>query len=1704
MGFRVCAIAFIAGVLLLSGCTGSGEPVPVVVDSIFFETTDVPTGGAGEFYNQVIVFGTTGGAAPPDRFELAGGKLPPGVSLVPDTGIDANGNPDRWGQPTGNARLLGYPRQQGMYAFAVKAISTGALGGVAQQGSGGDPNLAAQEDFALEIGEGMINIITPTAQAGTSDPLVPAFHDVISFVNPADPQAFFSFKFLVAGGTGNNINNVYLPRELELSVFDANIVNGLETLDFDTDETLGSGDKYKNDFSDGGIFVLQAGSDVQIGGFQSARGPVDTITRHADGPGLDPDWFQSTPAENGPALNSRRVITENVPGGDPSLGTPQPINFSDYFDPRYEGTWPGFTAPKDQPDLKRRKYPFTSAEYHNAFFLSFTEGVDITPLRINVIVEATDTRGTNDTRVDDVIARKNFHVQVLIPDIKIDTIFLPGGTAGVDYNEFVNGSGGVPPLKFYLEGVDGTLDWDVTVGDALTKQKLGIELFALDGKSAQFAGVPRASTVTAGALELTICISADVLNPMQSGAYISTNPGEGQGLHPVTGMAGTHKTYRVGYALPSLPVLANAALVAGVDGVGYPGDTLVGTGGVARLIPDPVGFVGTYPSNVRRTYAWDSAYKQDTSYPGADPDLDVAGLPNGLVLDGDPDSATNGDITGTPMDRGFHPVSFEQTDFYIGDSTNPVGTGQVEYASRALSISPDSAIYMRGIQSGEASGGEKTGLLDSTAAMGEGLMVPMFGQAGFLEGSTGAIAKLLANGGLPHKVDILPVLLANGGSDAHVDKSIPSVSGVWPAEAGKLDAWVYYYYGYTNRGWKHMQQEATWIQTPTPEHTRIYLFAETKIKRYSSATTGTESKRYQQYDTKGKRGILIENPVTGKVWIPAILDNEKSDNDGSQFGAEHVVSSAGYTPNYSSYGYIYSGYARYYNYMYYARGDREVSLQGMGSYLEAYENGSNGKQSQGRTATSVAVSADGLWAATAMPGGNTQKLLLWRTDKAPIPAAILAQPNITGVTGKDQDGSDLPNSACIVDLGGEFAGSTIIPNNQRYLLPDSLMFVRDGIIFLMETRLDYVFGMSLVDGHLSSRYLNSGRTSTGGGVGPSVTSNDGQYVPDTDYCRGMKQTDGYAVQFSFTGNQPEPGEEGPDKVAFVAGDNYHTYAFDLYGTPYARLTDQVRSGYSVAGNRRKSILFLETASGSGGLDLGVSTLKDLTGSDSRIYGDFLTPGRPGEELDFLAVSPDGNHVAAVRDYYAAGGYSYIYYGYMPTFGCYSTSSTSTYYATSDDLLIFSTTGADMDSSTSGTQTVLFFGSGNVSPSYTGTPSADSVTYASARAYFNSKARRINGIRFAPDNRTLLLKYAGHNLYWTKYFGSAYQYAINHNTRNTGTYGNLAAQVTLRIHFRTAAGGAISFKTDAANFMKNNLAGLKGPVGIGDTTAPFTQVSGGESKQQFWASFRSQNGKFQYFVCDQIDGRNYLVGFNITGADIPSTGGKVHKPFVPFIPHSSTIGFEQFDCNAWNYEGRFFSVPAGVVFPPSGRDGAGIVFIIGSDSSAGATSAIDLEVYAFDANVGGALVALTSGITTGSANAINHLYASADGNFLVGQRSSATSSNSSRAELNGDNDIFVVNNVHAALEGAPANAFFLSESLSHGSTYAFVGEGTATGPQALIFSAGTKGDNRTWATRQLWLGVLQAGAAPLMLDATRSHYTVLGGSRKLDDNPNTPD
>jgi len=1659
---------------LLYGC-GSGTPFGGVVGAIEFETLAVPAGGAGQFYDAVISFRTTGGVNPPDSFEVRNGTLPPGLALRAET----NGS----GEPTGRARLRGFPRQSGTYSFEIRATSTSQT-----------PAIAVTRPFTITIGEGSIAILTPTATEGSNDVAVPAFPNTVDFVNPANPQAFFSFAFQVAGGSGDNELNVYMPRELELSVFDQLAkLGGTTVLRNDTDESASSGDRFEPAFADGGWFWLQAGdAKVQVGGFQSPRGPVGTLTEHgpvaSPSPGLDPAWFQRPAASGGPPANSRRDFADTLglAGGDSILVPGRTIRFSDYFDAAYEGTHPGFTDPDPltPPALTRRKYPFPASEYANAFFLDFNPATDLTPLRYLLIVEAIDRRSTP-AKTDDVIARKAFVVQVRIPDISIDSVFLPDGQAGVDYTEFVAASGGVPPLRFELEWVDGTADFAATTGDPLTKPLFGVELNADTGR---FFGVPRASAGGADRVELTVRVFADVMNPVQNGdAFVpGASPGEGSGRHPVTGKRGAHRTYPVRFAPPTVPTITNAQLAQGQDGIAYGGDRLDAVGGVPRLLPEPVGFSGTYPTGTaRRNYAYESSFPLDASHGASEGSL-APGLPNALVLDGDPDSVNNGLISGTPFDRGFHPVRFTLRDFYVGASSapDPVANRQVVTRTLVLGVAPDTALYVRGVQSSESGGGIKEGLESPSTQQALLRNVPIALAAGLFQLETGKLPALYDP--LPRAFDILPVMLPHGGDDEHLDKSIPSVSGQWPAESNKETVWLTSGYA----AWQHCQQEFTWIQTPGPQHRRVFLWGETLIKQFDpNVTTGQNSTRYQEFETLGRRGVLVVDPRTGDFWVPAILSNNDVEH-GTQFGAEVVLSrgdeatdhnqeGTGYWKFHGNTGSAFNGGASS------TRADRELLVTGLGCYIETFSSTSASgwsRVSMGRSAISVAMSADGLWAATALPGGDGPKFLLWRTDKQPIPTAIRSRVFVTSLAGKDASGATLANSACIVNLhdSGNASGVDLTGTDSRILLPDSLCFVQDGLLFLLEGRLDRVFGMSLVDGHLSSVLV------------PGSDPATGMYIPDQDYLRGAVAQVNFSAQFAFAGNRPPAGEEGSDKLAFVAGLNSVTDVL-------TDLPARSRDGYVQKGNRDKNVFFLELAKNATiGLDLGAAnaTLRNLT---SGLTGDFLTPGRIGEEQDWLAVSPDGKYVAVVRDQNSNTDFNYTTTRIARmTFATVNETLTTSAQVNDDLLLIATDPNEDLDTGTSGVQNVLYVGSGAFSAGTTTNPPGMPAN-ATGRPHLNATFRRVNGLVFGKNTgageRSLIFNYSGDDARHPKFNGRTASWGLNPTSTGTFSFG---VQSSIRMQFKSDAGASINMNVPSSIYA-NNLQGLTGINAIGPTAAPFQSTA--TSSQMFWSTFRSQNGSFLYFVSDQIDGRNFIVGLNITPATING-----RAPYAPFSPHPSTVGLEQIEVNSFNYEDRFFAVPAGVTNPTSGRDGGGLVFFVASASSAGATSATDLEVYVFDANAGGDAVVLTPNVTTGTANAINHLYVSTDGNVLAGHRSRTTLlSRDNRGPLNGNSDLFVVTNVHAALNGSPPDDFVVSSALSHGSTVGFVGDGTVAGPQAIVFSAGpVAADNLTWDDRTLRLAPLRPGAPVTTIDSTLSHYGVLSASRKLADNPNTQD
>jgi len=1724
----------LASVAGLNACTGSDGGESVNVDAIAFETTAVPDGGAGELYDEVISFVTEGRAAPPDKFEILVGTLPPGVTLIADReDINGDGKPDPDGPLTGNARLIGFPRiaRPGIpYNFMIKAVSTGELAGTPQPT--GAPALAAEQAFHIEVLGGTINILNPTAEEGSNDPSVPAFPEVINFVNPANPLAFFSFPFQTAGGSGNNIIVVYLPRELELSVFDTEMprdLGGNPILSDDTDESNSPNAKTKFDvdFTDGGVFNLQAGNNkVQIGGFQSPRGVVGKIDP------LDPDWFQrepgATPITGGPSIDSKRdfIDSDGIGQTDDSLGSALPIAFSDYFDSRYEGTNPGWVPPNATKSL--RKYPFVASEYQNAFFLP---AAPLTGLRFNAIVEAIDTKGTP-SKIDDRIARKGYVIQVRVPEIVIDSVFILGGSAGVDYQEFVAASGGVPPLRYDLEWVDGVDDAMATDGAPLNETLFGV---AIDGATGGFYGLPRAS----GVVDLSVRVFAEVMSASQSSDdYVPTGGTDGQGRqnawngeHPLTGEKGIHKTFKTNFNEPSAPALANPGLDPAVDGNSYlaangTGNVqLTGLGGVARLIPYPVGFVGVFPPNAKRNYEWQSAYDQDSSWenfpdPGDTPATDVPGLPNSLTLDGSSTSVTSGQISGVALDRGFHPVTISQTDIYVGDASNPNGPSaipnpQIQLSNMALSVSPDQALYLRGMQSGEGSGGNPSGLVGASSQTTEGRMVPMMLDATLFSVNTGEKPTVETN--LPSKFDILPVMIPNGGEDAHVNKGMPSVTGFWPAEAGKEDFWNYR----INHAWQHSQQEFTWLQMPGAEQRRVYLWGETFVKQWTSGgTIGAYAKRYQQFTTSGERGILVVEPGTGRYWMPATFKNDRGGSeDGGTFGAEFVEPPLSASSRYPT------TYARYYYYTTRDYPDAEAHNQGLGVYIETHSSSNATSQGWyatdlGRTAISVAVSPDGLWCATAMPGGDTQKIAIWRTDGKTVDTDnTITGSAATAVDGIDADGASVTGLAAIINVGDG-------TDNPEDILPDSLMFVDGGLIFMrytddnVSTSLHKIFGFSLVNGALTEVDINTRGGMNGNAIGPSVSST-GRYVPDQDQLRGQNVGFSHMAQFAWSGTNTDDGKTGPGAVAFIAGQMRRVTRNSLIST-----TTIPRQGFGVESNRNQSLFFMELNSDATvGLDLaGNAEITDLSGSDADVYGDLMPPGRQGEELDFLQLSGDGRYVAVVRDWSVKDGFTFLYVG-APTFSSTESSMTTGTYGNSawvpsDDILLMATPRAptgtggkvDLDTGSTGDQHVLFMGQrslNNGGSGPTGMPG-----YASGRNLLDARFRKIHGLTFSKNDQKLFFQYSADTLYHAKYSGGTNGWGLNPRGGTTAFYGSLGVQMLVEFSFRTSADAAINFTSGPANsIVKNSLKDLKGIGQIGPTSAPFRATSPSASTQMMWARFTSENGDFIYYVNDVLGGRAHMWGMNISANDVtsttidPKTGNPfVRKPYAAFALHGAGIQFEQFETNSFNYESRFAAVPGGTVLPFTGHDGAGIVYVIASDSSVSGSPQTDLEVYAFDANTGGELFGLTDALTTGSTNAINHMYVSMDGNTLIGQRSSSSSSRGSRVALTTSNDLFAVVNTHDVLfSGVTPNAFYLSEGRSHGSSVALVGEGTPTGPQAVVFSVTSSAKGQTsWDERQLLLSILAPKGNAVTLDPTLSHYAVVAAGRKLNDNPDTPD
>jgi hypothetical protein len=1751
-GLRGAFAVALCALLIAGGCS-EGDPITNEVSSIYFQTTEVDPAGAGQFYDMELLIGSTGEADPSTnlmRFELTRGQLPPGVSLVADAiQVDNNGDPvldadgntiyDPNGVPTGNARLLGFPRNGGNFDFTVKAIHAS---GLSQTFSGGNPALSAEEDYMMQVGAGAVNIITPTAAEGTSDPQVPAFPDVIDFVNPANPQAFFSFAFQAAGGSGSNFLSIYMPRELELSVFDTDIIDNGRPQNFDSDESLGSGNKFLAAVADGGLFVTPAGNNkVQVGGYQSPRatgatdgGVVDPSGWVRDDgaggttSGMDPDWFQPDPGDGGAERSSRPTKLdpsgqmteaewinkwrEGYPVGKDDDGNDVLIKFSDYFDSKYIGTQVDASTSNA---TNTRKYSFVMAEYMTAFALPSTE---VTPLRYRIIVEAIDNGGTIGDKQDDYVARKAYNVQVKIPDIVIDTVFLPNGTTGVHYNEFVNASGGVPPLSFELEFVDGNPADECATDGADITQEMGLWIVETTG---QFVGVPRGTTQSApgaplGLVDLTVRVFASQMSVSQnSDAFTPAPTGnkcapEGDGTHPVTGKKGAHKTYQVGFAYPSMPALSNASVPPGKDQdevAGAPDPysaTLQGSGGVPKLFPYPVGWVGVYPADPQENYLWEASYTKDDSYTppnGYDPPQQgevTPGFPEKLTLDGAIDSSNNGRITGTATDRGFHTINIRQTDAFVGHVSTASGPAQEVTSSRVLSISPDSAVYLRG--SGEASG-----LIDPAVQTGDNLMVPLFTSTALFTADTGETP--VESSVMSDEVDILPVLISHGGGAVHNIRSAPSVGGYDPAEAGHEP----HYARRTNgRGaWRHYQQEFTWVQDPSPAGRKVFMYASLDVRKWNDSSSGSGylSQRYGTYDETGVHGVLIVEPG-GYHWNVCEIDNDSA--DGKQFGASVKVQRPISGSGYAGYSYNGTGYWKWYYYPVhtYTRPDREALNFGAGQYIMSSSTLNTSMQSMQRNATTVAMSADGAWCATAMPGGENDsgalrgKILVWRTTRSDpdgngvldidtVPGGWGALPHVKLLNGKDKDGNTVNNTAAVF---------TIEADTSNRLLPDSLMFVDGGLIFMLANQMNRIYGIDLVDGSIDFKDVNT-RTAPNGRTSLTDVRSNGMNIPDTDTLRAFVVNPNDSAQFLFAGDKPEEstaspdyiGRMGPDTIAFVGGTMRNNQVIPSTSVDTNTESNHGHFGYvAVSNSRYKAMLSLSVArDAAGGINLSGSTVRDLTGNDSRIYGDLLAPGRDGEHLGFLNVSDDGKWVAGARDATGDSGWlsgSFVFV--VPTYATYISGSSSFGGEVSHDLIVASTDGTAINNGTSG-HDLGFFGTRNWTSAAGGDPSMPG--YGFGDNVINGKYRRIKNVRFSRDNASVFFDYAADDRYNVNIYGYVYGWLFDPADYNSSSFNGGAEQV-VRIEF----GPTVNMGTQAYATNPMAVKEVKDVIGsVGDENPPFTNT-GNVSEQWFHTSFVSYSGNFVYYVSDPLNDQNFMIGFNISGGDIISPEGTVHKPFVAFLPHDDTIGFPQFDSVTFQYASRFAAGTDTVTW--GGGMTSNVMFVTAS-AAGSANDSRNCELYAFMADLGGMLYAVSTPVTTGATNNINYLTPSMDGN-VIAFHLNTTSGNSSggRADLTTKSQLCACTNVHAVLISGgtvtPNCVSIISGSI--GSSVAFVGEGTEAGPQAVVFShTGTGGD---WDERQLKVAVMAAGATPDVIDSTPSHSHVLAGTRNTADNP----
>ena len=197
-------------------------------------------------------------------------------------------------------------------------------------------------------------------------------------------------------------------------------------------------------------------------------------------------------------------------------------------------------------------------------------------------------------------------------------------------------------------------------------------------------------------------------------------------------------------------------------------------------------------------------------------------------------------------------------------------------------------------------------------------------------------------------------------------------------------------------------------------------------------------------------------------------------------------------------------------------------------------------------------------------------------------------------------------------------------------------------------------------------------------------------------------------------------------------------------------------------------------------------------------------------------------------------------------------------------------------------------------------------YASARNLINGNTRRVSGLEFSQDNRTLLFDYTGDSWTMSKHSGYVYGWGFNPGSIGSSTtyYNNIGLQLAIRFNFRDpGTGGAIDITdSNAKNLVGNVLEGMTGVGQVGDVTPPFTVTRMRRSAravrarrdQVFHVKFRSANGDFQYYRLGSHGRRLAHVRRQHDGRRHHIAGRNVRKPYEAFKAHGTGVSFEQFE------------------------------------------------------------------------------------------------------------------------------------------------------------------------------------------------------------------